>query len=562
MLGKLAVDHGATSLQYGIGQGTLELRERICEVMALSGIDGALGLRDELLAYQKNFYDSALDAAEDAAVQAYVFAAPQDPARLYFFLDMLDYHRIRAYELASGITEGGITFQPGEAMIVPVTQPQYRLIRGIFETVHEFEDTTFYDVSTWTMPLAFNLQYAPLSGRRFDSDLVGAPAEPRLPTAEAPDEASYAYAFSWAGYFAPRALYRVLDADLLAKVATKPVTAVTTRGRAALPRGSILVPFDRQRASKQEIHEIMRTIAAEDGIFVHAVESGASADGTDGVDIGGPSFRPLTEPKALLVVGRDINLYGAGEIWHLLDFRMHMPLTIRDRDSLAELDWKTYTHVIFPGGEYGSKESPYLPEFLPRLRQWVNEGGTVVGQREAAHWLKHQVLEFVETEGDPLSKPADYDAGVTPSGHDPYLTTGDVEPYRFPYAEKEDRDALEVIGGAIFAGDLDITHPLGFGYSDRDIALPKNLEDVLERPANPYATVIAYATPPVLSGYASEANRIMLEGTAALIAERKGRGSVILFADDPNFRAYWYGTNKLFLNALFFSKAFDPLPEP
>ena len=41
MLGRLATDHGATSLQYGIGQGTVELRERICEVMSLSGIEGA-----------------------------------------------------------------------------------------------------------------------------------------------------------------------------------------------------------------------------------------------------------------------------------------------------------------------------------------------------------------------------------------------------------------------------------------------------------------------------------------------------------------------------------------
>jgi DNA-binding transcriptional MocR family regulator len=41
MLGRLAADHGAVSLQYGIGQGTVDLRERICEVMALSGIHGA-----------------------------------------------------------------------------------------------------------------------------------------------------------------------------------------------------------------------------------------------------------------------------------------------------------------------------------------------------------------------------------------------------------------------------------------------------------------------------------------------------------------------------------------
>ena len=47
MLRRVAVDHGATSLQYGVGQGTLELRERICEVMADSGIDGELGASPE-----------------------------------------------------------------------------------------------------------------------------------------------------------------------------------------------------------------------------------------------------------------------------------------------------------------------------------------------------------------------------------------------------------------------------------------------------------------------------------------------------------------------------------
>jgi len=47
MLSRLATDHGHTTLQYGIGQGTLELRERICEVMALSGIDVGCGASPE-----------------------------------------------------------------------------------------------------------------------------------------------------------------------------------------------------------------------------------------------------------------------------------------------------------------------------------------------------------------------------------------------------------------------------------------------------------------------------------------------------------------------------------
>ena len=80
----------------------------------------------------------------------------------------------------------------------------------------------------------------------------------------------------------------------------------------------------------------------------------------------------------------------------------------------------------------------------------------------------------------------------------------------------------------------------------------------MERPSNPYGSVITYATPPLLSGYASVENQEAIEGTAAMIAERKGNGSVVLFADNPNFRGIWYGGNKLFLNSLFFSKAFEP----
>jgi hypothetical protein len=98
---------------------------------------------------------------------------------------------------------------------------------------------------------------------------------------------------------------------------------------------------------------------------------------------------------------------------------------------------------------------------------------------------------------------------------------------------------------------------MGFGYDSRAISLHKNTEDVLAPSDNPYATVIAYDAAPVVSGYVSPTNRDALSGTVALLAERKGDGSVILFADNPNFRAYWYGTNKLFLNALFFSKVFE-----
>ncbi|MDH5456050.1 MAG: hypothetical protein OEY37_08255, partial [Gammaproteobacteria bacterium] len=342
--------------------------------------------------------------------------------------------------------------------------------------------------------------------------------------------------------YAPRTLQRVLEAGLLASVATRPFTAATRSGPVDLPRGSILVPFDRQEKSREDILEIMRVAASDDGVMVHSLVSGRSVTGTAGVDLGGPSFVPVKKPNALLVVGRNINLYDAGEIWHLLDHRMNIPLTLRDRDRLAGIRWDDYTHIIVTHGDYDD----YEPEFANRLRQWVAEGGTLIGMRNAAPWVRATTLDWVDPESEEALAATDEDE------EEP-----DEPAARAPYAEKDLQEAEEVIGGAIFSADLDNTHPLGFGYERRNIYLHKNFKEPMAPTDNPWATVIAYAEQPAYSGYVSAENATALAGTPALIAERSGAGTVILFADNPNFRGYWYGTNKLFLNALFFSKAFD-----
>jgi hypothetical protein len=187
------------------------------------------------------------------------------------------------------------------------------------------------------------------------------------------------------------------------------------------------------------------------------------------------------------------------------------------------------------------------------MRTWVSEGGTVIGMREAVSWVRANTIDWINPEDLEAVEAAEAEAKKKKEEEE----AGSQEPERLAYDDMADFDARKVIGGAIFAADLDNSHPLGFGYSNRAIFLHKNVEDPLEATENPFATVIAYTDDPVYSGYVSDENRDKLAGTPALIAERSGQGSVILFADNPNFRGYWYGTNKLFLNALFFSKAFD-----
>ena len=546
-LGILHEASAARGVELETVNGLRTYRENILKHFrtSIGNATGAANNRRELLAYQKSFYDQAAERARDHAVQAYVFDAPGDDARLQHFVDLLNFHRIRVYRLGEDITQGGITYRAGRSMIVPLDQPQHTLIRAMFDTMTEFEDTKFYDVSTWTVPLSFGLDYAGLSDRRLSNRLFGEQAMAGRPSAPAPDGPDYAYAFEWSGYYAPRALNRIVSAGLYARVTLNPLVAQTTRGNVELDRGTVVVSFDRQNADRATIHGIMQTIAREDGVAVHSLTSGRSAIGTAGHDIGGQFFRPLSRPEVLLVAGRQTDWYNVGEIWHLLDYRMGIPVTIRDRSRLGSADLARYTHLIFAGGSYGG----YQPGYLDDIRRWVDGGGTIIGIRQGATWVRDNVLE--------PNASSDDDVAEDGSGHEGFDSAADEEE-RFDYAEKEGRDPLQVIGGAIFAGDLDITHPLGFGYARREIALHKNTTDVLERPDNPYATVISYATPPLVSGYASAENQEKLEGSAALIAERKGSGSVILFADDPNFRAIWYGTNKLFLNALFFSTAFEP----
>jgi hypothetical protein len=278
-----------------------------------------------------------------------------------------------------------------------------------------------------------------------------------------------------------------------------------------------------------EIHDLLSVIAREDGIEVHAINSGHTP--SIGMDLGSPNFTNITKPKVLLLVGNGITAYDAGEVWHQLDARMNMPVHMYDKRQIASLDLTEYTHLVLVGGSHAD-----LTTQIDQINGWVRSGGTLVGIRQGAQWAHDNVL-------------------YRGSNSDEQEQDNELE--RFDYSNKDGIEAESIIGGAIFEGDLDITHPIGYGMANRPIASHRNTLIAFERPENPWATVIQISDNPLLSGFASTENQAVLAGKASVIAERHGQGSVILFSDNPNFRAYFFGTNKLFMNSLFFSKGFD-----
>jgi hypothetical protein len=123
-----------------------------------------------------------------------------------------------------------------------------------------------------------------------------------------------------------------------------------------------------------------------------------------------------------------------------------------------------------------------------------------------------------------------------------------------------DRDALEArqrIAGAIFSVDLDITHPLGMGFTRKQLPVFKNSTLLLEKSTKPFVTVASYSKFAQLSGYADKVNVDKIAESSFMLAHSHGDGVVIGVADNVNFRGFWYGTSRLMANSLYFSHLID-----
>ena len=79
----------------------------------------------------------------------------------------------------------------------------------------------------------------------------------------------------------------------------------------------------------------------------------------------------------------------------------------------------------------------------------------------------------------------------------------------------------------------------------------------MEKSKNAFATPFSYGSKPLQSGWVSQQNLDAIKNSAAVIVNSVGNGRVINIADNPNFRAFWLGGSKLFMNSIFFGRIID-----
>ena len=502
---------------------------------SLSTLTGAWTLRDRLKRYQRQFFDDMRSAANDTGIAGWLVGDDGDAGRAGQFLDLLSRHEIEFHPIGESVQAGEHRFTTGRAWFLPVRQRQSGLLRSLMEQRTQFQDETFYDVSAWTLPLAYNLPFAKVRSAPALAD--HAPSSSGLP----PDRQAVGWLIPWNQLDASATLQKLLVAGARVRTAIKPFSATTENALTAFASGTLLVQSGIQPEGKIDGIFSLLTEASLSGLEVYSSGSSVTAVGPD---FGSDEFAVLKPVRPLLVAGRGISENRSGEIWHLLDARLGIPTTMVEHWRLGEVRIGDYTHLIWPDGEYEHVD----PLLLDAIRGWVEAGGVAIAGGRASKWL-----EGICFEEDPelcVASEAQVVETTTP-------------PASRPYGSFDDDVARLTIGGAIVATHLDTTHPLAFGFPRASLPIMKVGATLLAESENAYSTPVRYLDSPLLAGYVGDERLSEFSGAPAVVSEKRGEGLIVRFADNPLFRGFWRGSERLFLNALFFGQVVEAtqLPE-
>jgi hypothetical protein len=477
---------------------------------ALSTLNASEDLKNDLLKLQDHFYYNALENAKE---EYYVLTNDEDPFRLKELHKVLLQQQIQTYALKENVTLNNKEFKAGKSIVVPLKQLQSKLIRGMFESKTSFKDSIFYDVSAWDLNHAFGVD-----AEKAKKINKGTALEDVI-AIEAPSvtKSNYAYAIRWSDFEAPGLAYQLLNKSLRLKVAQRKFND----GNEEYDLGTLLLPVENQLLNADEIYELVSQLSETKGVKVSSLNTGL----TSGINLGSPNMKNVKKPVIALLVGEGVRSYDAGEIWHLLDARLGISVTKIDTRNFSRTNLDPYTHLVIP-----SSGSSFLNNSsTEKLKDWVRKGGTIIGYRGAINWLKSKNFISFETVSD------------------------SVIAENISYNDRRNFYGAKQIGGAIFEAKLDLTHPINYGYTSDKIALFRNTETFIKPHKLSFNNPIQYTTNPLLSGYINKENLEFLKGTVPFQTDNFGRGQVIIFTDNTNFRAFWLGSMKLFMNSIFFS---------
>jgi hypothetical protein len=553
---------GAVSMlteQGGIGGGrsiktedgyVLTLRQRVWDhyITSMATLLKAGDMRKELLQYSFDVWNHRNSAS---SVKAYFL--PDNPGGyVYDVISMLMAHGVRVERATADVAlPEAINYRSGKterrtiskgAFVIPANQSRHLFLHSVMERNMAIEDSVMYDVSTWSVPLAFNLEaYASTAPFKVATERLD--KAPEQPAGVQKAEAAYAYVIEWKQRHAPRALAALWEKGYRVRAALEPFSD----GKNKYGEGTLIVLAGSNLEKADSMAADMAHIAAAAKVVIHGHSTGRMAEG---FDLASSKNRPVERPKVALMVDPPFDMYSCGQIYFLFDQETRLPVE-RIRTSVLRqtalpkfgarygyADLKDYQVLILPNGGAGLREV-FQKDQLDQLKAWVEAGGVLIAQEGAAPFFTDDRSKFTKVKLLEIKKDSSERA------------------LQISYAERNDFNALKNIPGAALNTTVDNTHPLAFGMDKTMYSLKSGA--LALKPDPDLHTVGRYvpdAAGLLASGYASQENLKHLAGNTFAGVMPMGRGKVVFLVDNPQFRMYWRGPSRMMQNAVMLLPGF------
>ncbi len=642
-------------------------------VASLATLETAAKNARERLSDYYDFRRTATEEGRTGTMKRIVLLPGNDPARAAEIAEILlrsgvevsraeqPFRIARAHEYINQSAAPTAKQIPAGAYIIDLAQPQKRLAKALLEPNTEpdaafaqeqlnrlrrnerrganstKEDYQFYDITAWSLPLAFNVEAywaedAPAinaTALQIPSSASSRDATPTtygVPANVAPDSAtinsqftpesasrrntllpalasnsggmtgraSVAYIIPYQRNAASSLIYRLLNEDFKLAVATRTLNA----GGRDYPRGTIVVRVGR---NPESIHERIRELALATGVEVTAVNSGFTEQGETGV--GSESVVAMKRPRIAVIADEPVSQLSYGALWWTLD-KYNVEFTPISVANLRRSEIDKFNVIIMPDGSASGYASLFGKPGTDQLRAWCERGGTLVAIKGAGVWaaLKDVNLtsaRLVGAEESDAATASEAAAGggaaaaatrretqtssETPS-REPQTSTATNQqiaaqtsgqttaPSTSPQSEKMEGAAPVLppiaspsarpgkvpvpVPGAIMRATVDRTSSLTFGYEDE--TLPVLIDSgYFFKPSKEGTNAVVFSPDEKqtlrIAGFIWEGNtERLLRGTAHVIEEPTGRGRVVIYAEDPNYRGIFRTLTRMFFNSFIF----------
>ncbi|HEY7215400.1 MAG TPA: hypothetical protein VIC28_12270, partial [Thermoanaerobaculia bacterium] len=496
---------------------------------------------------RKILEDFAANRAKAASEPARTYLWPPDQQEARTLADLLVLHGVKVRQLGQTeeIPVRALSHGAGEPQArrfaagtyaVSTAQPLGNLVEALMtldspmnqsfldrqrQRLEQNLDPEFYDITAWSLPLAYNVHTWVAAG-----DVAEGKALPESAGGGVSGEGEIGWLVPPQGI----ATYRLAAELQKRKIHFRVATAPFSGGGASYPNGTLFIP---RRANPDNLRDTFKGLLQEESLAAQAVSSSYDFKGLSLGSNEMPAVRPV---RVGLVSGEGVDATSFGYLWYLLDSQIGVDYDRLDLGQLRNLPLSDFDVLIFPSGGYDDRIGDKLKDGLDA---WVKDGGVLVAVGDAVTWLQDRELTSIKRWQPPKKDDEEDAKAEDPEGGEPEV-------------EKQLAERPIFTPGAVLATTMQPQHPLTLGLTGSPDVLYEG-STVLKATGDPRQDVLlARDESPVVAGFAWPEAEQRLAGSLLVGTESRGRGSVVLFAQDPAYRLFWRATTPILLNAVLY----------